>query len=58
MREHIAAEFLLATLNKVDVCQHTVFLERFGQFIRDRGVGVEAGEGDELENKSEAALAQ
>jgi len=58
MSKNIAAELLLATLDEVDVSQHAVFLEGLGQFVRDCRVRMKAGKGDELQNESEAVLAE
>ena len=52
MRQDVDAEGFLARLYEVHVGEHTVVLERFGQLGGDGGVGVEAGEGDELEDES------
>lgn len=52
MGENIDAQLLLARLNKTDVGEHALVLERAGELGGDGCVAVEAGQGDELEDES------
>lgn len=52
VREHVHAEFLLARLDQPHVGEHTFILEGAREFRGDGGVGVQAGEGDELEDEA------
>ena len=56
MRQDIDTELLLARLHEVHVRQHAVFLERLGELVRDGGGGVQAREGDELEDEAVAGV--
>lgn len=52
MREHVHAEFLLTRLDQPHVGKHALILEGAGELRGDGGVGVQAGEGDELEDEA------
>lgn len=52
MGQHIHAQFLLSGLNHADIGEHAFILERAREFRRDGCVGVQTGEGDQLQNKS------
>ncbi len=52
MRQHVAPGLLLPPLHEIDVRQHAVFLERLRELVRDGRGGVQAGEGDELEDEA------
>lgn len=52
VRQHVALDVLFATLDEVDVGLHALGLEASGQLGGDGGVGVQAGEGDELQHEA------
>ena len=52
MRQDVDAEGFLARLDEVHVGEHTVCLKRSGKLGGEGGVGVEAREGDELEDEA------
>ena len=52
VRQHIAANFLLARLHEVDVGEHALVLEGAGELAGDGRSRVEAGERDELKDES------
>ncbi len=56
MRQHVAPGLLLPPLHEIHVRQHAVFLERLGELVRDGGGGVQAREGDELEDEAVAGV--
>lgn len=49
--ENVDAELLFTRLDEADVGEHTLVLECAGQLGGDGGVGVEAGQGDQLEDE-------
>lgn len=52
MCEYVATKFTFTTLDQVHIRQHAISLESLGELISDRGGTVQAGQGDELKNKS------
>jgi len=52
MRQDIDTEFLLACLHEVHIRQHAVFGVRAGEGGGYEGGGVQAGEGDELQDEA------
>lgn len=52
VREDIDAELFLAGLDETHIREHALVLERTRQLRRDRGVGVQAGQRNQLQHES------
>lgn len=56
--ENINTQLLLARLDQAHVGEHTLILEGARQLSGDGGVGVQAGQGDQLQNETEKSVSQ
>lgn len=56
--ENIHTQLLLARLDQAHVSEHTLILEGARQLSGDGGVGVQTGQGDQLQNEAETSVSQ